>query len=182
MGDPGIFSFLGGAVKSLVGGIPIVGGMLSNLLPGTNNPTPSPAGLGGIGLMAPGGGTVGAAIARHPILTGLAGLAGGGLVTAATGLLKLGATPVSGAPMVGAHMGRVPRPSGKGYYTRRHLAALQRGLTRARPRMNPFNPSALRRAERRAHAFLRRSARLIRYYRPKKPKGKAYIHTKKKAA
>jgi hypothetical protein len=89
----------------------------------------------------------------------------------------------TGTAMVGpiaAGAGRVMRPSGKGYYTARHLHALQMGRTRAKPRMNPFNPTALRRASRRAHAFLRMSRKLVRYYVGKAKKGKAYIGKRKR--
>lgn len=52
---------------------------------------------------------------------------------------------------------------------------------RARPRMNPTNFRALRRASRRAHSFLRIARSAVRYFTPKAPKGKAYVAFRKKA-
>ncbi len=47
--------------------------------------------------------------------------------------------------------------------------------------MNPCNPRALRRASRRAHAFLRISSKLVRYYQPHKKKGRPFIKARKKS-
>jgi hypothetical protein len=47
--------------------------------------------------------------------------------------------------------------------------------------MNPCNIHALRRAARRAHAFLRISRRLVGHYQAKRPKGRAYIKHRRKA-
>jgi hypothetical protein len=88
--------------------------------------------------------------------------------------------PMIVPPGGGGMGGRVPRPSGKGFYTRRHLHALAMGLTRARPRMNPYNPQALRRASRRAHAFLRGVRKLVGYYTAKPHKGRPYIKARRK--
>lgn len=51
---------------------------------------------------------------------------------------------------------------------------------RARPRMNPGNMRALRRANRRAHSFLRAYRSAVRYFVAKSPKGKAYVHFRAK--
>lgn len=59
-------------------------------------------------------------------------------------------------------------------------AAGVRGPRRA-PRMNVTNMKALRRASRRAHGFLREARKAVRYFTPRSPKGKAYIHFKKRA-
>jgi hypothetical protein len=47
--------------------------------------------------------------------------------------------------------------------------------------INPLNPYALRRADRRARGFLKSVRHMVKYYQPKKPKGKAYISTKRRA-
>lgn len=72
-----------------------------------------------------------------------------------------------------------------GYETGKHRTGIKRALgggQRKRRRMNPCNVKALRRASRRAHAFLRLSNKLVRYYQPHKKKGRAYIKHKKRAA
>lgn len=107
--------------------------------------------------------------------------AGGSVAGTPQGRITAGVAPVLAGGMA-VSPGRVVRPSGKGYYTARHLRALQAGLTRAKPRMNPFNPRALRRAARRAHAFLRMSRHLVGYYQPHAKKGKAYIKVGRKRA
>jgi hypothetical protein len=89
-----------------------------------------------------------------------------------------GASRPGGTPTIG--YGGVKRLGPGGGYTpsKRHLHALEMGLARAKPRLNPFNPHALRRAARRAHSFLKMSRRLVAYYTPKAHKGKAYIKAK----
>lgn len=52
------------------------------------------------------------------------------------------------------------------YWKRRHL--------------NPLNVKALRRADRRARGFLRISKSITRHYVAKQPKGRAYIHARKR--
>lgn len=52
---------------------------------------------------------------------------------------------------------------------------------RARPRMNPGNMKALRRANRRARSFLNAARSAVRYFTPKAPRGKAYVSFKKKS-
>lgn len=42
-------------------------------------------------------------------------------------------------------------------------------------RMNPCNFRALRRADRRARAFLKLSGKLVRHFTPRRPKGRAYV-------
>jgi hypothetical protein len=187
-GDPGIFSsigsFLGGAVhaigglaKAAIGSVPVIGGPASAVIGALEShgkaPVNLPAMAAPTNLMMP---SVGSMFAPRTTITAPVGSSvmgtphGGGII----------GPPVSAMGGLAAGGGRVLRPSGKGYYTKRHLAALARGLTRARPRMNPFNPTALRRASRRAHAFLRMARKLTRYYVAKQPKGKAYIRGKKK--
>lgn len=50
-----------------------------------------------------------------------------------------------------------------------------------RRHMNATNFKALRRADRRAHAFLRISKRVTRHYVAKQPKGRGYVHFKKRS-
>jgi len=101
-------------------------------------------------------------IMKHPVLTagGAAGLGGLAVGAGAEKMLTGGMCPK------GHHISK------KG----KHAGACVRNR-----RMNPCNVHALRRASRRAHAFLRISRKLVHYYQPKRPKGKAYIKTKKKS-
>lgn len=50
-----------------------------------------------------------------------------------------------------------------------------------RRHMNPANFRALRRADRRAHAFLRMSTKVVRHFTAKAKKGRAYVHFKRKS-
>lgn len=65
--------------------------------------------------------------------------------------------------------------SGYGYYNKKGEFIEGR-----RPRMNVGNIKALKRANRRAHGFLRVYRSAVRYFVPKQPKGKAYVSFKKK--
>jgi hypothetical protein len=150
-GDPGFFSVFKSLASSAVGMIPGVGGIAGKLL------SKVPTGIRG------GMAHVGTAIIKHPVIS--AAGAAGGLAAASAG--------------TAGRMGAFGRPAGK-HPSKRHLHALAMGLKRARPRMNPTNVHALRRAARRAHAFLRISRKLVGYYTPKKHKGRAYIKSKKR--
>jgi hypothetical protein len=173
-GDPGIFSFLGGIAKAVLPSIPIIGpiaGAIFNpAVAGTSVTRFVPQSMGtAIGKV------VQAAVpGRFPPLPQVPG-PGGAMIRPPGGPI----VPMGGGGGGGGM--RVMRPSGKGFYTARHLRALAQGRTRAKPRMNPFNPSALRRAARRAHSFLRMSRKLVRYYVAKPHKGKAYIAHRKKS-
>ena len=46
--------------------------------------------------------------------------------------------------------------------------------------MNPTNIKALRRADRRAHGFLRIARSVTRHYVAKQPKGRAYVHARRR--
>lgn len=185
-GDPGIFGaighFIGAAVHTVGSG---VAGAVSGFL--------SKGPIGGVvgaatGLVSGGAGAYHSALKQAAVnpevlAAGGSGVAPGFVPHTMPGgvpMIRPAVMPMIGAGGAGGAMGRVMRPSGKGYYTRRHLAALARGLTRARPRLNPFNPQALRRAARRAHSFLRMSRKLVRYYTPKAHKGRGYIKAGRK--
>src|SRR5260370_30257289 len=99
---------------------------------------------------------------KHPVISA-AGAAGALAVSSGTA----------------GRMGAFGRPVGK-HPSKRHLHALAMGLKRARPRMNPCNVHALRRAARRAHAFIRISQRIVGHFHAKKPKGRPYIKKAKK--
>ncbi|SRR6266849_6004322 len=116
-----------------------------------------------------------------------AATAGRGIIKAGKGIIMkhpvvsgAGAAGLIGAAGVAA--GRAMVPGGmcpKGHHISKkgkHAGACVRNR-----RMNPCNVHALRRASRRAHAFLRISRKLVSYYQPHKPKGKAFIRTKKKS-
>jgi hypothetical protein len=151
-GDPGFFSVIKSIGGAVAGMIPGVGGLASKVI------SKIPTGVRG------GMARVGTAIVKHPVISA-AGAAGGiAAVTAGEA----------------GRMGAFGRPAGK-HPSKRHLHALAMGLKRARPRMNPTNIHALRRAARRAHAFLRISRRLVGHYQAKRPKGRAFIKHRKKA-
>ncbi len=57
---------------------------------------------------------------------------------------------------------------------------LMRGGSGRRRRMNPLNLKALRRANSRARSFLHHVRSAVRYFTPKQPRGKAYVHFKKR--
>ncbi len=100
-------------------------------------------------------------IMKHPVLTagGAAGLGGLALGAGAEKMLAGGMCPK------GHHISKKGKHAGA-CVKNRH--------------MNPCNPKALRRASRRAHAFLRISNKLVRYYMPHKKKGRPYIKARKK--
>lgn len=50
-----------------------------------------------------------------------------------------------------------------------------------RRHMNPLNIKALRRADRRAHSFLRISKKLVKHFVAKQPKGRGYIKARKRS-
>jgi len=155
-GDPGFFSSIAGGLKGLLGMgtsmIPGVGGAISKVI--SRIPTSIRAPVAKIG----------SAIVKHPVLSAAGAAAGTSL-------------------LVGGEAGRsglLGRPAGK-HPSARHLRALAMGLKRARPRMNPCNIHALRRAARRAHAFIRISRKVVGHYQAKKPKGRAFIKHRKKS-
>ena len=150
-GDPGFFSIVKSLAGSVAGMIPGVGGIASKVI------SKIPTGVRG------GMARVGSAIIKHPVLSAAGGAAA----------IAVGAGGAGRAGMFGRAAGKHP--------SKRHLHALAMGLTRAKPRMNPTNIHALRRAARRAHAFLRISRKLIGHYQAKRPKGRAYIKHRKKA-
>ena len=151
-GDPGFFSVIKSIAGAAAGFIPGVGGVAGKLI--SKIPTPVR------GIVS----KVGTSIVKHPVLSA-AGAAGG--------LAAVTAGEMGRAGILGRAAGKHP--------SARHLRALAMGLKRAKPRMNPTNIHALRRAARRAHAFLRISRKLIGHYQAKRPKGRAFIKHRKKA-
>lgn len=151
-GDPGFFSIIKNIGGAVAGMIPGVGGVAGKLI------SKIPTGVRG------GMARVGGAIIKHPVLSAAGG---------AGAIAAVGAGAAGRAGMLGRSAGKHP--------SKRHLHALQMGLARARPRMNPTNIHALRRAARRAHAFLRITRKLVGHYQARKPKGRAFIKTKKRS-
>jgi len=153
-GDPGFFGSLLGKVTSLATSF-IPGGAIVKT--GVAAAT--------AGLMKRGAGKVMGGIAKHPVLTaaGAAGAIGVGGGVAASHLLGGG-----GACPKGHHISRSKHSKRFGQCVRNR-------------RMNPCNVHALRRASRRAHAFLRISNKLVGHFMAKKKKGRAYIKSKKKS-
>ncbi len=158
-GDPGFFSAIGGVLRR-------VGGVAAGLMPGGRAVTSlariGSAALARRGAVARGAGAMvrraGAVVVAHPVISAAAGA---GVIGAATTM-------------------RARAPS-----TRLATAELARaqGFGRRRGRrMNPYNPKALRRAVRRAHAFARMARHVLRFVSPKPPKGRAVfrVHKKKK--
>jgi hypothetical protein len=150
-GDPGIGSFFGGLLSMGASAIPGVGGILGKVT----------SRLGGLGKVAATGGAMvkGAKgiIMKHPVITA-AGAAGTLAVAGAAHHVLAG----------GRHCRRgthISKRTGKEVCNRR---------------MNPCNVHALRRAARRAHAFLKISRRLVGHYQARKPKGRAFIKTRGK--
>jgi hypothetical protein len=98
--------------------------------------------------------------ARHPIATSIAGSAAVDLATRALIRGRGGAEELM-------------LPEG--------LEGLEKVGRRGRRSMDYGNIKALRRANRRAHGFLKLYRKAVSYYMPKTPKGKAYVHFKKRA-
>jgi len=136
-------------------------------------------------------GAVGGFVKQHPVISA-AGAAGTAMVGEQVVTHLPGRMPVPmrtgggrtlpgsmGTPVVRGGMGMgAPGAGMRGYHVIKkgpHAG----GLTRNR-RMNPCNVRALRRAARRAHGFLRISRKLVGYYTPKHPKGRAFIRARKR--
>lgn len=154
-GDPGFFSFLGNIAKTAVGFIPGVGPIASKAL------SLIPAGgRGGRAIQK-----VGAAIIKHPVLSA-AGAAGALAVGAGMGGRALGRAGMVPAGMRGYHIERKGKHAGQMIKNRR---------------MNPYNPRALRRAVRRAHAFAHMAKKILRFVSPRAPRGRAvFKHRRRK--
>jgi len=122
-------------------------------------------------------------------LLGLAPIPGAGLISkigkvAATGgaIVKAGKGIVMKHPVISAAgaAGAAIAAGAEAHRVISRKGVREPGMRKHR-RMNPCNVHALRRASRRAHAFLRISRKLVGYYQPKKPKGRAFIKHRKKA-
>jgi hypothetical protein len=113
-----------------------------------------------------------AVVSKHPVLTA-AGAAGA--LTAAGAAAKMGSR-------AGAGMGAMPGVARAGGYrpSKRHLHALEMGLTRARPRMNVCNVHALRRALRRAKGFEHIARRVLHFTSPRRARGSAHFRFKRR--
>lgn len=72
---------------------------------------------------------------------------------------------VNGRPQSGYH--QIKSGPHAGYWTKNR-------------RMNPLNVRALRRADRRARAFLAITRSVVKHYVPKQPKGRSYIHARRR--
>lgn len=155
-GDPGFFSFLGRVAKTAVGFIPGVGPIASKVLGAI------PTGVGGSGRAIVKAG--GAAIIKHPVLSaaGAAGAIGLGSMAAGRSMGRAGMVPAG-------HRGMHIEKRGK------HAGQLIRNR-----RMNPYNPRALRRAVRRAHAFSKMARKILRFTSPHAPKGRAVFKFRRK--
>ena len=159
-GDPGFFSALGGILRR-------VGPAVAGLMPGGGAVTAlakiGTTALARRGVTRAAAGALarraGAAVVAHPVISAAAG----------AGVIGAAATIRARAPStrMASAMQRAYGPAGGG---RRHR------------RMNPYNPKALRRAVRRAHAFARMARHVLRFVSPKAPKGRAIfrVHRKRK--
>jgi len=124
------------------------------------------------------------------------GVPGMGLAGKAFGRIAGPPMPPGGlrlGPNVEGHAaGPVAPPGGimRGYHMNKQKLAPSRAhpkgaaahtvLVRNR-HMNVANSRALARASRRAHGFLKLASKFVRYYRPKAPKGRAYIGRRRKS-
>lgn len=158
VGDPGIGSFFAGLAKKAVGFIPGVGPAISAILPG--------------GARAAVKSTIVKASEAMPRMTAAVG-------AAKTAIVK---HPVISAAAAAGAIGAGGYVMGKSRGAAAARAAAAGMGHRKRRRMNPCNVKALRRASRRAHAFLKISSKLVRYYKPHKPKGRPFIRHRKRAA
>jgi len=153
-GDPGFFSNVLGAIGGAVKGYVTSGGSL----------------------VSAGAGAVRGFVKQHPVISaaGAAGsaFAGEQIVTHLPGRQPI-ATRTGGGRTVPGAMGT---PATRGLLI--HPRGMRVGGRRRR-RMNVCNVRALRRASRRAHGFLKISRKLVSYYQPKHPKGRAYIRAKR---
>jgi len=163
-GDPGLRSFFGGIVKRAVGMIPGVGPIVQgamDIFKGGGGSAVEKA----TAAAAAAAGAAKTAIIKHPVLSAAAGA---------------GAVAAAGAGLERMVMGGGARA--KGHVLRKCGQTLKSGkIGKCHRRMNPCNVHALRRASRRAHAFLKISRRLVSYYTAKKPKGRAYIRHRKRS-
>lgn len=190
-GDPGLFSWLGGAAKTIGGVIgkvlpiaaPIVGGVLGG---------PVGAALGGaagglIGGAFGGGGGEGAVAATAPGTTGMAMIPAPG-----RGFAPLATIPAA----IGYATGTVARYASKSFSGGLSRGAAPRGGARSRRgggygipafgrrrrRINALNPRALRRALRRAKGFEHFAKKVMHLTRPKPGKLRFKFPRRKKRA
>lgn len=153
-GDPGFFSFLGGAVKKIAGLAGFGGGASAgSIAQQVIKRLPQP--------IVAAGKTVGSIISKHPVLSaagaaGAVGVVGGGLARAPSAT----ATPAAAGMAA--------------------IRGMRGGGLRRRRRMRVTNPKALRRAIRRAEGFKRMALRVLRFTHPTRAHGRAYFKIKKR--
>lgn len=198
-------SFLGGIIGGITkvasfipGPVGLIAGVANRALTGGAPAAaqPSPYTIGG-GAMLPGGTIVGGAY------TNTSPFGGGGASQLPFQPVNFGAPQQPGTGVVRTGGNTVISPMGtsaqvpKGYHINRAIVAMDGMHGRVTPskqrraaqviqtvvknrHLNPLNVHALRRAERRAHGFLRIARKLVRHYVAKQPKGKAFISTRRK--
>lgn len=76
----------------------------------------------------------------------------------------------------GSKKGKTAPPGTPGYHPKKDGS----GVWVRNRHMNPTNVRALRRADRRAHSFLRIAKSVTRHYVAKQPKGRAYVSARRK--
>jgi hypothetical protein len=91
----------------------------------------------------------------------------------------------AGAGVIGgaASMSRVSSPSARSSMSMPEMIRRSHAIgasLRRRRRMNPYNPKALRRAVRRAHAFARMARQVLRFVSPKPPRGRMVFRAHKR--
>lgn len=119
---------------------------------------------------------IGGAVGRAAGIIGTVAGGGAAAAGAAVGKLAFGGKPK--LPALPQFPGLGPLDRGKGAKGKRP----KKGEPGYRGRrMNPLNVKALRRADRRAHSFLRATRSVVRHYVAKQPKGRSYVHFRKKA-
>lgn len=170
-------SFLGGTIGAIGG---FVTGGIGGAVAGANagaavgraieGSSPTPRSTPPIG--STGGGFIGYGVGGGVTQTGKPACGIGDFMGALSGTCApfgFGATPTSSMGcMKGYHWNKHT------YYTKSGVVPAHSKMVRNR-HMNPTNIRALRRADRRAHGFLRIARRVVKHYVAKAPKGKAYI-------
>src|SRR5215510_3674182 len=178
-GDPGVLGFLGRAGRTIAGMgasmLPGVGGLAGRLI------SRIPGGGRGVQIIK----SAGAAVIKHPVLSGAAAAGVVGATAVGVGAPGAGAMTMPG----GALMGPVPMgpgammPGMRGFHMskprRINPASGIPHLVRNR-RMRVTNPRALRRAIRRAKGFERLARRCMHFVSPRAPKGRAIFKTRRR--
>jgi len=175
-GDPGIFSFLGGVGKAIVGGAT---GAVRSLVTGGN---PIAGAIAGATSAVAGPKPPAAITPSFSISPGSANIPQISPLTPGTQIVTAGGGMVGMSPLgtVGATSGRGMHPNRSGYWTRAGFVAKGTKLVRNR-HANYGNGRALKRALRRAHGFQHLARAVMSFTLTGKKHGRAHFKTTRKA-